>query len=919
MTSTNGPDGHERSVGGYLDRALDALVRAAFRLYPRPFRERYAQEIRALHERLDDRPGAGPSLRCSFRMMFEALRQGPAVRWEHYRRGRSTSDGRPAGLGWDGLALDLRRAGRQLVGRPILNGLLIATLALGIGSATAIFSVTEQVLLRPLTFAEPDRLVRFMDTDSGELVTDGTIAYLDLFDWHERSGVFASVAAYDEWSPTLSVDGEVERISAATVGASYFDLLGVRPVAGRFFLPEEDEDGKDFVVVLSDWLWRNRFGGRSNVVGQTLMLNDRPHEVVGVAPSMDEPGLAAEDDLPLLWRPNGYGGLALDRLPNRGSESWAGIGRLRDGVTLELAQAEVQRVAADLEREYPDSNRGRGVVLVPLHRQIVGEIRPSLRLLGFAVGLLFLVALVNVSGVLLGRAAERARETALSRALGASRWTLLRRGLVEALVLTCLACLAGLGLAWIGTRFLTSLASHVLPRTVTTGLDLRLVGFAALASLAAATICGLLPTLASSRPGLAQALRAGAASLSGTRSSVRTRGFLVVAEVALSVVLLFGATLFGVGFLNLVRVDPGITEAENILTFRLSVPRATYPNGTAIDGFYSRLEERLRSLPGVVDVGVTNIVPLSGDFDGNGVWALDWPDRSNENELSAQTRSVSPTFFSTMGIELRQGRFFDRPEAEGEPEVILSQGLADKLWPGGDPIDRFVISSADEDRPARVVGVVGEVKHLRLDETAHNQIFLPRAQGLVPWQLRRATFVLRTSTDPLAPSFGLPAAVRRTIRQLDPAVPISEMRTMEQLIDRTVSGPRLRTLLTVVFGALSLMLTALGIYSVISSAVTTRRKEFAIRLALGAQRSWVARLVLSETVVLVAVGTAIGTFAAWAGKGVVESLVFGLDSGRAIALTAVPVALLLLAAVFASLSPALRASRLAPSAVLKES
>ena len=918
MTSKNGPDRPEGRTNGLFCRLLEIFARLSFRLYPRAFRESYEEEIRALHERLDGVAGGETSARMSLRMIAEAVRQGPAARLEHRLRTRPAEVSRTGGLRWDAIVLDIRRAGRQLRRRPLLNGLLVGTLALGIGSATAIFSVTEQVLLRPLDYEAPDRLVRFMNTDFGELVADGTIAYQDLHDWHERGGVFEGVVAFDEWGPILAAGGEVERISAATVGANYFDLLGIQPAAGRFFLPEEDEDGKDFVVVLSNRLWKRRFGAQPEVIGLMVMLDDRPHEVVGVAPPMEEPGLAAVDDEPVLWRPNGYGGLAQDRLPNRGSESWAGIGRLRDGVTLEQAQTEVQNVASLLEREYPESNRGRGVVLIPVHRQMVGEIQPSLRLLMGAVGLLFLVALVNVAGVLLGRATERARETAVSRALGAGRWVLLQRGVVEGAVLGSLGCLLGLALAWLGTRFLTSLAGHVLPRPVEAGLEIRPIAFAVIASLVTAAFCGILPTLLSFRTGLAQTLRAGAISLAGTRSSVRTRSLLVVAEVALSVVLLFGATFLGVGFVNLLEVDPGI-EAENVLTFGLSVPRASHPDSLAIDRFYSTLEEQLRVLPGVVDVGVTNIVPLSGDFDGNGVWASDWPDRSDENELSAETRSVSSTYLSTMGVELHSGRFFDQPAADGEPEAIISHSLAEKLWPGGDPIDRFLISSADESRPARVVGVVADVKHLRLDEVAPDRVYLPRAQALVPWQMRRATVVLRTATDPMDPKLGMSVAVRQAVRSLDPRIPISEMRTMDQLIDRTISSPRLRTLLTVVFGAASLLLTALGIYSVISSSVTMRRREFAIRLALGAQRSRVASYVLAETTMLVAAGTVIGVITAWIGKGIVESLVYGLDGVHALAVAAVPVSLLLLVSVVASLSPALRASGLAPAAILKES
>ena len=907
--------GPQRRSRGWAGR----LARLVFLLYPRDFRGRYGQEIRDLHARLGrEREGIAPSpTRGLLRVALEAFRHGPASRLEALRRVRDRRANARRDRGADALGLDLRRVFRRFARRPMASGLLVATLALGIGATTAIFSVSEQVLLRPLPFAEPERLVRFMNVGADGVEVDGTIAYLDLFDWHERSHAFEGVVAYDEWWPILSSTGGAERVVAATVSANYFELLGLTPVAGRFFLPSEDVDGNDTVVVISHSLWSQRFARGGHAIGATLELNGRAHQVVGVAPPFDDPGLAGLGEVPLLWRPNGYGGLGLDRLPNRGSESWAGLGRLKEGVTLDQAKLEVANVAAALQSEFPESNSRRGATLVRLHDQIVGDLRPSLILLGTAVALLFLVALVNVVGLLLGRAAERAHETALSRALGAGRWSLLRLGMVEGLVLAGLGCLLGLPCAWLGTQLLADLAAHVLPRSVEVSLDPRPILFAAGLSVVAGVACGALPTLVAVRSKVGTALRTGAAALAGSRSSARARAGLVVLEVAMSVVLLFGATQFGAGFMNLLDVDPGIAT-ENVLTFRVTAPRSSYPERADLESIYDRLQERVWALPGVQAVGVTNVLPFSGSFDGNGVWAMDWPELTLENEVSAQTRSVSPGFFKAIGVALEEGSFFGTVTEEEEPVAVISRQLADRLWPQGEAVGRRLLTSADEDRPARVVGVIRDVKHLSLDEEAEAQVFLARAQGVVPWQLRSASVVVRASVDPLAPESGLVSAVRGAVRSVDPGIPISEVRTMSQWVDRSVSSPRLRSMLTLVFGVAALILTGMGIYSVISSAVTFRRRELAIRFALGAQRSRVAGGVLSQTFLLVAQGLLLGGFGAWMLRGVVSSFVYGVDLIDPLSTVGLPVGLLVVAALAASLSPAMRASRVAPSATLKE-
>ena len=890
----------------------------AVRLYHPDFRARYEEEILRLHGQLDGEAStsSGPMSRA-VRIAAEALRHGPATRFE-YRQQRSRRSPTVGGRDMRSVTLDLRHALRMLFAQRAQSALLIGTLALAIGSGAAIFSVVDQVLLRPLSFGEPERLVRFWGVERGELAENGTIAYLDVFDWHDRSRAFEAVAAYDEWEPTLAGDGDPVQLIAATVSANYFSLLAVTPHVGRFFLPEEDEDGKDRVVVLGHSLWQSRYGGDRHIVGQTLLLNDSPHVVVGVAPPLEGSGLASDRSQDAqLWRPNGYLGLDLDRLPNRGSESWAGIGRLKAGWTLERAQIEVDHVASALAREYPESNTDRGVRLVPLQEQIVGNSTESLFLLSGAAGLLFLVALVNVAGVLLGRAAERLKDTALRAALGARRWDLLRRDLIEGALLSTLGCFLGVPLAWALLKLLLAFVGHALPRPVEGILDIRVVAFAVVTSVFAGILCSLPPSLSMMWRTLVPSLRSGSLALTGSRRAAGTRNFLVAAEVGLSLVLLVGAAVLSVGLWNLRTVDAGV-QSSNLLTFQLRPARSSYPDAAALDGLYSRLQERLRALPGVKSVAVTNIVPLSGDFDGNGVWADDWDEKTIHNGLSAQTRTTSSGYFETMGIQFVQGQSFERSQFGEERVAVINRRLAAQLWPSEDPIGRYVRSSADGSEPIRIVGMVQNVKHLSLEDEAPAQIYLPRSQGLVVWQLRRATVVLRSEGDLVGAEMGLAGAVRDVVGDLDPNLPVANLSSMSQLIDRTVASPRLRATLTLAFGVIALLLTAVGIYAAISHAVTLRRREVAIRMALGAGRGQVTLEILRQTLALVGAGILFGGVLLALASPLLSRFVYRLDWSQAVAFGLIPVVLMIVSAVIATLAPVLRASRAEPTVVLRE-
>ena len=812
----------------------------------------------------------------------------------------------------DTLWLDLRFGVRSLLRRPAFALLACATFALGLGATTAIFGLVDAVLLRPLPYTSPDRIVRLMGTRRGEVNLQGTLSYANAMDVKERSRTLGGVAAYDEWRPNLTGVGEPELVDAATVNADFFDVLGVTPAAGRFFREEEDIDGRDRVVVLAHGFWQRRFGGEPAIVGTTIALNGNPHTVVGVAPAgFEDPKLSGPSwGDPQLWRPLGFGGLSAEAGPSRGSSSYVAIARLAPGATLEAARSELEVLSARLEREFPDANTGVGMALVPIRESIVGDVRASLLLLLAAVGVLLAIAAANVGNLLLGRAAERRREVALRVALGASRGRVVRQIVTETLVLALVGGAAGTAVALVGTRSIVALGEQFVPRGTDLTVNATVLGFALVVTLLTGLLCGLFPALSAASADLRGSL--GETDRGGThgRRSVRLRSGLIAAEVALALLLLVGAGLLAKSLWQLMRVDVGI-EPTNVLTFELSPPLSSYPDDESVTAFYAALLEQLAALPGAERVAGVNIAPLTGSFDGNTLRPVDRPEPPPGQRLSAEVRTVTPGYFATVELALREGRLLEDSDRAGAPTVaVISEALARTVWPDENPLGKRF---ATIDTVVEVVGVVADVKHMRLDESSPPMFYVARAQAVVPWHGRRMTVVLRTAEDAAV----LAPAVRATVRALDPQLPLANLRTMEEVIARSAAPPRFRTLLLGSFSALAVLLAALGIYGVVSFSVTQRGREMAIRMALGARRRRVIGLVIQQGLAPVGAGMALGLLGAFALARVLDALLFEVTALDASVFLGVP-ALMLAIAAFACGVPAHRATRADPMTVLRE-
>jgi len=811
----------------------------------------------------------------------------------------------------DTLMQDIRYGLRSLARRPAFTFAVCLTFGLGIGANTAIFSVVNGVLLRELPYDQPHRIVRLAGTEKGAVNVGGVLAWPNFKDIYERSGVFESAAAYDEYQPNLTGVGEPERLDAALVSTEFFDVLGVDPVAGRFFVAEEDIDGKDRVVVLSYGLWQRKFGGDTGIVGRTVDLNGRPHTVVGVAPqTFEDPKLSGPRwGEPALWRPLGLIGVSEDRLPSRGSHSYVAIARLRPDVTIQQARERIAAVSRQLQEEYPDENADVGMVPIPLRESIVGDVRSTLLVLLGVVAFVLAIAAANVGNLLLGRATERQHEIALRAALGATRLRILRQLATETLVLATVGGVLGVVMAAMMTDVVVNLGGTFIPRSAAVGLDTRVLAFAVGVTAAAGLLCGLVPAAFLSATDLRSALGQGSRT-TGTARSRRLRAALVVSEVALAFLLLTGAGLLTKSLWNLSQVDVGI-DPSHVLTFDLAPPYSRYSDTEALTALYDGLLERLRGLPRVEAAAVVNLVPLTGGFDGNTVTADDLPEPAPGDERSAQTRSVSPDYFRVMGISLRRGRLFSENDRAGAPPVsVINEVLARRFWPDQDPLGKRVTVAGTS---TRVVGVVANVKHLNLEEPAPPRIYLPRAQGTIPWQLRYNTVVLRAQGDPalLAP------AVREIVRDADLELPIAKLRTMEQIVTSSAAPPRFRTVLLGSFAGLALVLAAVGIYGVISYSVSQRVREMAIRMALGAGGATVLRAVLAEGLLPVAGGLAMGLIGSLSLTNLLTGFLYQVPAIDPLVFTLVP-ALMLLIAVTAILGPARRATQVDPMTVLRE-
>ncbi|MBV9772848.1 MAG: ABC transporter permease [Gemmatimonadetes bacterium] len=800
----------------------------------------------------------------------------------------------------DTLLQDLRYGLRALLRSPGFAVVAILTMALGIGASTAIFGVVDAVLLRPLPFPEPERLVRIRGV--GESGGEGNVSVPNFEDWRAMSRSFEEMGIGTQWPVNLTGDSP-ERVGGAVVSSGFFRTLGVRPALGRTFLPGEDRVGGPRVVVLAHDLWRRRFGGDPGVLGRTLQLDGEGFTVVGVMPADFHPPFQERETA--LWKPIGFR-MTAGSADERSSAYFQVVGRLRPGVTPEQAREEMRAVARRLEERYPQADRGLSARVQPLHEAVAGDLRPALLVLLAAVGCVLLIACANVASLLLARVAARRREMAVRGALGATRVRIARQLLTEALLLSLLAGALGVLLSVWGSQLLVALSPFDLPGLVDVGTDWRVLAFALAASLGTGVLFGMIPAVHASRADLHGAIKEGARGSSGGRH-VTARALLVVSEVALALVLLCGAGLLLRSFALLRRVDPGFDPAH-VLAVDLVLPQSRYTTSEAQAALYRRVLDNLRAIPGVASAGATTTLPLSGDQLSSGfiVEGRETPAPGASHEAGLDM--VSPDYFRTLGIALRRGRAFtDRDGAKAPSVVVVNETLARRYFPGTDPVgERIRLDGSDQ--PSEIVGVAADVRHRALGTEAPPTVYVPFEQSALPF----ATLVVRTAADPEA----FAGAARRAVLAADPHQPVSRVRSMSQVLAGSVAEQRFNLLLLGAFAAAAMTLAAIGLYGVMAYSVAQRSREIGIRMALGAAPRDAVRLVVGEGIRLALAGGVLGLVAAAAATRLLASLLYRVTPGDPWTFAAV-VALLGGTALLASYLPARRATRVDPMVSLR--
>jgi putative ABC transport system permease protein len=799
---------------------------------------------------------------------------------------------------------DLRYGARVLLKSPGFTLVAVLALALGIGANSAIFSVVNAVLLRPLPYSEPDRLVRVGGTSKTELI--GTFSPPDFFDWRARNTVFEGMAAYDASSPSLTGGGEPERLNAARVSPGFFSLLRTPPALGREFLPQEEQRGQHRVAVLSHALWQRRFGGDPLVVGRKIELSGEGFEVVGVMPADFEPpqfaGLDAEP--PSIWVPFAPD---LSQWGRDGRSVDACIARLKPTATVEQARSEMEAIALGLQEQYPKTNSRAGVRLDSLREQLVGGARRALLVFIAAVGFVLLIACANVANMLLARAATRRKEIAIRTALGASRARVARQLLTESVLLAMAGGGLGLLLALWANEFLLALSAGALPRVEHVALDWRVVFFTLLVSVATGLVFGLAPALSASKTDLTESLKEGGrAGAAGLRS--RARSALVVSEVALSLVLLVAAGLLVKSFWRLQQVSPGF-DPDGVLTMNVFLPGLRYPEEAQHAVFFERVLERVKALPGVRHAGATSNLPVSGNYDRLPIYVEGQPPPAGGEAAEAERYMVSDDYFRALGVPVLAGRGFGADDSPGkQPVVVVGEAVARASWPAGDAVGRRIKLGDTENPWLTVVGVAGDVRHYGPDTPANFQVYLPHRQS--PSQAM--TLVVRSAGDPEA----LAAAVRGAVWSVDKDQPVYDVKTMRQLLSASTAARRFNMLLIGVFASVALALAVVGIYGVMSYTVEQRTREIGVRVALGAGARDIYRLIVGRGMATAGLGVGVGLAASFAATRAMKSLLFGVEASDPVIFASV--ALLLSAvALLACYLPARRAARVDPAVALR--
>jgi len=806
---------------------------------------------------------------------------------------------------------DIRYAVRQLIGNPVFAVVIVLTLALSIGANSAIFSVIDSVLLKSLPYQQPERIARiFLTSDD---YPKFPLNPFDFRDFRTRSKSFDSLAAFTRGDRQLSGNsGDPEHLNGFRITSGYFRVLGLRPQLGHEFDEKAEIPGNELQVILSDRLWRTQFGAATDILGRKITLNSQPYTVVGVMPpGTRHPGneyhsVSYGDDVD-LWSPFTFEG----NPAQRGSHYIEGIGRLKDGVTPEQAQSEMSSLMVQIAREHGNSSTIWKVLVNPLNQEVVGSSRRILLVLLGAVGMVLLIACANAANLLLARAAARQREIAVRLALGASRSRLIRQLLTESLLIALLSGGLGLAMAVGGVKALVSLLPANFPRMHEIHVSMPVFLFTFLVSALTGILFGLVPAIQASRIDPKQGLHEGGRSATGSGRSSRLRNILVASEVSLACVLLVGAGLMLRSLLNLLHLDPGFQQ-QHVLTANVSLPSANYKKNVDVARFYDRLDSDLRSIPGVESAGIGSDLPWTG-YDENTSFYIEGKQPPPHEDFHGRYHVATPDYFRALGIPLVRGRFFTSSDNQDTHNVmIINQALATLYWPKEDAVGKRITF---DDKPTEkdwytVVGVVGDVKDKPNSPSAEPAFWWAALQPLFP--ITDMSLVVRANSSPEL----LGDAVRQVVRRIDPSLAVADVQLMDQIADASVATPRFAFVLVGLFAALAILLAAIGTYGVIAYSVSQRTPEFGLRMALGAQRTDVLRLVLKQAAKLVFTGTAIGVILALIMGRVLTSLIYDVSPADPLTFTVVGLGVIIIA-VFACYIPAQKATKTDPMIALR--
>jgi putative ABC transport system permease protein len=818
----------------------------------------------------------------------------------------------------DTLLQDIGFGFRMLLKARGVTALAVLTLALGVGANTVIFSVVNAVLLRPLPYKEADRLVMLWATQEQlQAALDRIpISAGDFIEWRDQNHAFEEIAAVDSATFNLTGMDQPEQIVGARVSANFFQLMGIQPALGRSFLPDEERQGNNQVVIISHSLWQRRFGANPQVVGQTMTLNNKSYNIIGIMPpnftfprAADLPSYFEFPPQAQLWSPLA---LSAQRINNRRSRDLAVIARLKPGVSIDQAQTEMSQIASRMEGQYPE-NKGWNVSLLPLRKQVVGDVELALLVLVGAVSFVLLIACANVANLLLARSATRAKEIAVRMAMGATPRRIVRQLLTESLLLALVGGALGVLLAYIGLPLLLALVPSNIPRVEEIGINLWVLCFTLAISLITGIIFGMAPALQLSKINLNEVLKEGVRGSTGGGRSQRLRNLLVVAEVALALVLLVGAGLMIRSFMRLLEVAPGF-NAENVMTMEVMLSSSAYSEKRQQADFFRQVLERIASLPGVRSAAAVSYLPLKGEagFDNFTIEGRPAPPPGQEPILSI--RIASPGYFNAMNIPVLKGRALAETDTANSPLVIvINESMARKFWPNEDPIGKRIKVGGSEVRHGwegtlfPIVGVAGDVRSL-LDAEPKPQIYFSYLQ--MPWPAM--TLAIRTASAPQT----IATAVREQIWAINKDQPVINVKTMEEYLSESVAQRRFSMLMLSIFAVVALILAAVGIYGVMSYSVTQRTNEIGIRMALGAQKSDILKLILKQGMVMVLIGVGIGLAVAVALTRIISSLLYGVGAIDLITYAFVA-SLLIVVALLAILLPSLKATKVDPMTALR--